>query len=496
MTIKTPSYIVKSRHGIWYFQIQIPKILQNNNKRRLFRRSLKTTNRLEALKKAWIWWLRMSDNDFQWENEASEQDERYHLGKILYEKLNELDSHNAIEIDEFFLRLDSREEEAFRFYNDYINNTPVTIKETKDEAPSSTSPLLSQLLDKFISEKKRNWGKKQAKSTENKDYRPKINLFIEILGDKSGNQLSRKDIVKYKDTLFGIPSNKNKKPAYKGKPIQELLNLSIPDEDLLSDTTIKNNFIKIGTFLTWLARNGYADTDLQTPLHGVIKRKQSASLDRDILDEQDLIKLFNNNYYFKREHKKSSHYWIPLLALFTGARLNELCQLHVDDIKLIDKIWVIDINDKDDKRVKSHNAKRQIPIHSILIKKIKFIDYIKSLSEVGGRLFPELKISDDGYGRGISRWFNETYRKNTNVGQEKEEKKTFHSFRHTFANYYKQLGKIDEYRVAEIIGHESQSSKITYGRYGKSTSTAAKKKLIEKLKYEYIEFDKFKLWTN
>ena len=36
-------------------------------KRQLFKKSLKTTNRLLALKKARIWWLKMEENDFQWE---------------------------------------------------------------------------------------------------------------------------------------------------------------------------------------------------------------------------------------------------------------------------------------------------------------------------------------------------------------------------------------------------------------------------------------------
>jgi len=81
-----------------------------------------------------------------------------------------------------------------------------------------------------------------------------------------------------------------------------------------------------------------------------------------------------------------------------------------------------------------------------------------------------------------------------NVGQLETEQKNFHSFRHTLSNYYKQLGGIDEYRVAEIIGHKSETTSITYDRYGKSSAITQKKELIEQLKLDFIEFDKFRIW--
>jgi hypothetical protein len=75
MAIQNPSYLLKSRHGIWYFQIQIPKKYRIGIKRKLFRKSLRTTDRFLALKKARIWWLIMDENDFQWEEEACRRDE-------------------------------------------------------------------------------------------------------------------------------------------------------------------------------------------------------------------------------------------------------------------------------------------------------------------------------------------------------------------------------------------------------------------------------------
>lgn len=57
MTVFNPSYLVKSRHGIWYFQMQIPLKIRKNNHRTLIRRSLRTRDRDVALSRSKFWYL-------------------------------------------------------------------------------------------------------------------------------------------------------------------------------------------------------------------------------------------------------------------------------------------------------------------------------------------------------------------------------------------------------------------------------------------------------
>jgi integrase len=69
-----------------------------------------------------------------------------------------------------------------------------------------------------------------------------------------------------------------------------------------------------------------------------------------------MLNLFlNSETLVNNTHKNSSQYWIPLLGFFTGARLNELCQLHLCDIKEIDNVWILDINEEDSKKIKNLN---------------------------------------------------------------------------------------------------------------------------------------------
>ena len=121
---------------------------------------------------------------------------------------------------------------------------------------------------------------------------------MKLLRDKQSNQLTKQDVIKYKESLFKIPTNKNKVKQYRNKSITELLNSDIPAEDLLSNTTIQNNFVKIGTFLDWIGQNEYCDLLLKTPLHRVIKKTTLDSDERNAFNDNDLKSLFNNEYYF------------------------------------------------------------------------------------------------------------------------------------------------------------------------------------------------------
>ena len=153
-------------------------------------------------------------------------------------------------------------------------------------------------------------------------------------------------------------------------------------------------------------------------------------------------------------------YWVPLLGLYTGCRLNEICQIHLIDMKLIKKVWCLSINtDSDDKRIKNISSKRTIPIAQPLIE-LGFISYLENLDKLGvKRVFHELTLGKNGYSRNLSRFFNETYLPKLGI---KKRGKNFHSFRHTLTNHLKQKG-IPENFVDELTGHKWDT--MTFGTY-------------------------------
>jgi len=143
-------------------------------------------------------------------------------------------------------------------------------------------------------------------------------------------------------------------------------------------------------------------------------------------------------------------------------RLNEICQLHLNDFRSEDGIYVIDvIGDEKEKNLKNKTSRRLVPLHNFLVNELNLLGYVEKLRKEGKtRLFPELRKRRDGYGHTASKWFAR-YKERCGIGAG-EARKDFHSFRHTVTNTLKQANA-EHFPTQELMGHSHGS--ITYGRY-------------------------------
>ena len=55
-----------------------------------------------------------------------------------------------------------------------------------------------------------------------------------------------------------------------------------------------------------------------------------------------------------------------------------MCQLRLSDIKKVEKIWFMFVEDSEETKVKTENAIRKVPVHPQLID-LGFIDYVSKL---------------------------------------------------------------------------------------------------------------------
>lgn len=143
---------------------------------------------------------------------------------------------------------------------------------------------------------------------------------------------------------------------------------------------------------------------------------------------------------------KDAAYWVPLLGLFTGARIGELCQLQVEDIDT--EVGVMHIrDDAEGQQLKTENAARTIPVHSELVR-LGFLEFVNQCKRPG-KLWPKLPLragKPSGY---LSQWFNET-RKAAPVSL--DTLPDFHCFRHTVRTKMTEAG-ISEAVQDRITGH-------------------------------------------
>jgi len=154
--------------------------------------------------------------------------------------------------------------------------------------------------------------------------------------------------------------------------------------------------------------------------------------------------------------------WLPLLGLFTGARLEELAQLDGTDIEHDRKhgayICIRRAVDRS-KRTKNLNSVRNFPVHPRLIQ-AGFLDYMKAHGK--GRLFPALRA--DKYGI-LSTSFSTWYGRYLDELGIIDPTRVFHSLRHTFIQRAKERAAHVPPEVREaIVGHLSTTQiEMVYG---------------------------------
>ena len=299
-------------------------------------------------------------------------------------------------------------------------------------------------------------------------------LWVRIVGDQPVTDYGYEQHREYKAKLSKLPPNLNKNPLYRCKSIDEVLAMG---EEPAAPNTINKNLVRIAALFEWATKYGYTTLN---PARGMtIRNPKRANEERKVFSDADLERLFNPPDSVRARLKHPYQRWVPLIALFTGARLNEICQLHLNDFEISGEVPVIRISDEGgNKRVKTKAARRLIPIHSKLIE-AGLLAYIEELRGNGhNRLFPELRAGRDGYGQVVSKWFAR-YSEQCSIT---EEGKVFHSFRHTVINRLKQT-EVAKEKIAALVGHEEGS--VTFGRYGKEFSPTVMLPVIQLLPWDF-----------
>jgi integrase len=180
---------------------------------------------------------------------------------------------------------------------------------------------------------------------------------------------------------------------------------------------------------------------------------------------EDIKAIFSSPIYTDSKRPKGgageAAYWIPLLGLFTGARLNEIAQLTPHDVRTSEGVWYIHFtNEGEGQSLKQDGeSRKRVPIHPRL-EKLGFLDYVSRMKAQGDRLFPDLEADSHGHLSGRwSKWFN---RYLDDVVKIDDPSKDFHSFRHTFKVYARQA-EIPEDQHDALTGHQNASVARTYG---------------------------------
>lgn len=309
---------------------------------------------------------------------------------------------------------------------------------------------LSDAIDAYTKEKVRlgTWSKRTIKSKQSD-----LSLLKEILGDDYNiAAMTDKEAREIKSLVLDMPVNRRKNLKTRNLPIREAIKI-----EGIEKISVKTAQLTIGTYYTFLAwakdhkmatDNHFDGLTIDTP-KGARKPKR---LPFDDAAMRTMLHALEN----KKTNGtiKDYQYWGTLLGAYTGARLNEIAQMEIKDVRQVEGIWCLDLNDDDEgKHLKNESSKRLVPIHSAVLDK-GFLDYIETVKKKKQtRVLYELVYDENnGYGRNLSRWFNEFFLKELDL---KTKLHVYHSLRHTVVTKLMQTG-IEQPIVKAIIGHAQE----------------------------------------
>lgn len=182
---------------------------------------------------------------------------------------------------------------------------------------------------------------------------------------------------------------------------------------------------------------------------------------------------------------------MPLFSLFGGLRLNEACQLLVEDVREDCGVLCFHITaDGSDKSLKTVASSRVVPVHPMLLD-FGLIDDLPSARSSGQlRLFSEIKLDCFGmHSGGFSRWFA---RYLVTCGAA-EPRTCFHSFRHSFRDGLRNGGVPREVALA-LGGWTNPSGVAAVGDdYGSGFDPRVLFKEIEKLRFPDLNLSHLRL---
>lgn len=315
------------------------------------------------------------------------------------------------------------------------------------------------------------------------EWRTNVRRFIEIKGDLYVHDISVADIREFKTACLQIPRNLRGEDRKRKLPdiLERHRNL---DVQRLSADSVNKILASISSVLGWCVDNGYVTANVA---RGVRVPKPKITNKRRLpFSADDLKAIFEESPVFKdgkRPRGGAGHaaYWLPVLALYTGARLEEIGQLTIDDVRCEGDIDYLDINaDGEGKSVKTQSSIRRVPLHPRLVE-LGFLDYLDKTRRHGHTdVFPYVRSKVAKRTASFSKWVNRYFRNTCGIT---DERKVFHSFRHTFKDTCRNSGIPRDIHDA-ITGHSDSS---VGGRYGQGHSLVTLNDAIQNVSYGNLQ---------
>lgn len=352
--------------------------------------------------------------------------------------------------------------------------------------PPFNGATVGAVLDEFMKEHE---AKGRAGATI-RTYSVPVRFLRETLGENTLlANVTRDRMKEIRELILTLPAHAKK--LYPNKPLMECIELAkkegrSPIEKKTSDNYLRNI----------QAIFNYATKTRKIPFNPIADElfrgnSKPGKKPRAQFQIEQLNRIFSSPlFHSPKSGVRLGRFWVPLIGLFQGTRLNETCQLYTEDVFEKDGVWCIEINDtrKDgtacDKRLKTATSRRIVPVHPQLLK-IGFADFVRQrrLDHKSPRLFPDMEPGQTGYfSDPVQKWFGRLL---TQILGTKPTA-TFHSFRHMWKDAMTEANVPDG--IAKRLGGWSNDTSAAAG-YGQGPSPKALLAAIQKIQFEGLRLE-------
>lgn len=366
-----------------------------------------------------------------------------------------------------------------------IDTPPEPAPPTKTEVASvqtDGTPLLSEAFEKWKAEHRG-----PAKTAD--EFQAQMTRFISLHEDLPIGQITKAHVRAFKDAMLQFPA----RPSHdlRELPVADVIKSVEGKTDVarLSPKTVNEKCLaSLRAVLSYCVNEaGFID---QNPAEGVRAREdRTAQPSRISYTDADIQTILSFPIFTEKERPVGgageAAKWLPLLGMYTGARLEELARLTLADVGEEDGVQYVHIRGgANGRRVKTRGSVRKIPIHSKLIE-LGFLDYIlTSRKEPSLRIFPQLKSQREKLSAAWSQWWGR-YSRDHGIA---DSRKVFHSFRHTVKRKLRDAG-VDKTLRDALMGHKADDVAEGYGldHEGLGISLPVLAKAVEQIVFKESE---------
>jgi hypothetical protein len=344
--------------------------------------------------------------------------------------------------------------------------------------------------------------------------RTTLRLFLEVCGDRPVNDYNRGDVTRFLETLRKLPNTYGKSPRDQERTVRELIaRADLEGKDRLKEKTVERHLSALSQFFDTCVDDGQltaaARLDMLSRHAFEVPDEAAAARDeRDPWTLGELQTLFSSPCWAGAKSafyravpgthiERDGKFWIPLLCVLHGTRLEEVADLYRRDIVEVDGIWCMDIRPSlietpgeaaRRRTLKTATSRRRVPLHPDIVR-MGFLDYVERIAPgAADAIFPDIEPQgrDGKRGPRITKWFGH-YRKHVKLFRAGV---ASHSFRHNVQTALRNVCR--DYQDARaldyLFGHLKRGASEGEVRYDKGPGLAVARDLVARLSYPGLDF--------